>query len=83
MVGLNHPIVEILHCDIHGVIFNIKSGSSKDFHTVSYDTDGWWCTCEHYRYRKAFCKHMQACVDYAAENGINIPDRSVYAEGLL
>ena len=73
------PVVEILHSDNEGVIFNIKSFSSNDFHTVAYDyADGWICTCEQYQYRKKFCKHMEACADYAESNGICIVDRDVF-----
>lgn len=73
------PVVEILHSDDEGVIFNIKSFSSTDFHTVAYDPlDRWFCTCEQYRYRKKYCKHMQACADYAKANGIVIEDKNVF-----
>ena len=43
---------------------------------VMHDNDHHWlCTCEHYHYRKQYCKHMRACADM-----MNISDIRVYAE---
>lgn len=76
----DNPVIEILHSDDEGVIFQIQSSSkSKEFHTVGYDyADGWICTCEHYYFRRKYCKHMYACAEYAKEHGIHISDRDVY-----
>ena len=42
-------------------VFNVNSTSRNMKHQVSYneETGELSCTCEHHRYRKAFCKHMK------------------------
>ena len=82
---MNGSVVEILHSDAEGVIFQVQSGSSpKEFHTLGYDhRDGWCCTCENYRYRRTWCRHMSACVEYAEEQGISITDDHVYGQKVI
>lgn len=82
MIRNNKPVIEILHHDEDGLIFQIQSRSNdKEFHTVAYDVVwGWICTCENYYYRKAYCKHMKACREYAESHGIEICDDNVYNE---
>lgn len=80
-VSLLNPAVEILLSDDDGIIFHVQSGSSEKWHTVGYDPrDGWICTCEHYHFRKKWCKHMRACVKYAENQGVQVFDRRVYNE---
>lgn len=75
----SQPVVEVLYSDDQGIIFQTSSGSSPDWHTIGYDPyDGWCCTCEHYYYRKKFCKHMQACIDYVRRQGIGVLDKRVF-----
>lgn len=51
--------------------------SSRDgMHNVVYNrkADNWTCTCEHYEYRGAFCKHMQTAKDLIAELNETVQD---------
>lgn len=67
--------VEIILKDEEGIIFHVGSDSSNFTHTGSYDyLDGWWCSCEHYNYRRCFCKHMQRARDCAEKEGIVLDD---------
>ena len=52
--------IKIYFGDEEGIFFKIPSQSRDEYQYVSWDRDdGWFCTCEHYQYRKKFCKHMQ------------------------
>lgn len=51
--------VDILYADESWVYFRVKSDSRDEYQYVSFDLfDGWVCTCEHYQFRKKYCKHM-------------------------
>lgn len=42
------------------ICFKVPSSSRDEYQYVSWDKDnGWSCTCEHYQYRKKYCKHME------------------------
>lgn len=60
--------VKIIGLSNEKVEFLVKS-SRDGFHNVTYNivTDVWTCTCEHYHFRGAFCKHMQAAKDELAK----------------
>lgn len=48
--------------------FSVSSHSRPETHNVYFDIDnGWVCTCEHHYYRKAECKHIQACKDFLSQ----------------
>ena len=56
---------EYLH-DKEGFIFFIESESQKDLtYTIAVDyDDGWYCTCDDYKFRKHKCKHIQYSEEY-------------------
>ena len=42
------------------IYFKVPSSSRNEYQYVSWDKDnGWNCTCEHYQFRKLYCKHME------------------------
>lgn len=58
-------IKEYFH-DQEGFIFHVQSESNKKtIYTVSVDDyDGWYCTCEDYKFRKHKCKHIKTAEKY-------------------
>lgn len=68
---------QLLESNDETLFFEVESMSRPGLtFDVMYDKDHHWlCTCEHYYYRKVFCKHMGVCADL-----MNISDRMVYAE---
>lgn len=51
--------VDILYADHEWINFRVKSDSRDEYQYVCYDEEkGWTCTCEHYHFRKRYCKHM-------------------------
>lgn len=41
------------------VYFKVPSSSRDEYQYVSWDrSNGWFCTCEHFQFRKVYCKHM-------------------------
>lgn len=51
--------IKICYGDEEGISFKIPSQSRDEYQYVSWDRDnGWACSCEHYHFRKKYCKHM-------------------------
>ena len=67
----------LLESNDETLFFEVESDSRPGLlFDVMYDVDHHWlCTCEHYYYRKQYCKHMAACAELAG-----ITDTMVYAE---
>lgn len=60
--------IKICYGDEEGISFKIPSASRDEYQYVSWDTDnGWSCTCEHYHYRKKYCKHMNEAKRFLQE----------------
>lgn len=52
--------IQVQFADNGWISFKIPSSSRDEYQYVSWDEDnGWSCTCEHYHYRKQYCKHME------------------------
>lgn len=75
-------MVDILVNDEDMMIFSCPSYSHPgEEHIVSWDDIlGWWCSCEHYMFRKKFCKHMSECYALAVEEG-RFLDKEVFEYG--
>ena len=72
-------IVEIEVADKDGYIFRV-SGSQGDIYYVGYDyTDGWFCPCPDYQFRKHECKHIRACKELVSETNVHVND-SLFCE---
>lgn len=60
----------VVYLDEKEGMFYIPSSSRHEDHTVAWDHQaGWFCTCEHYQFNKAFCKHMQEAYELSGEKG--------------
>lgn len=57
--------VKILNASNNLITFQVPS-SRDGVHIVTYnvETSEWKCTCEHYCYRGAYCKHMRKAQRY-------------------
>ena len=76
--------VDILYADESWVYFRVKSDSRDEYQYVSFDRfDGWVCTCEHYQFRKAYCKHMQRAKDFLDTLNSTVQSNSVAFQGNL
>lgn len=62
-------MIEYYH-DKEGFIFFTKSARDKStVYIIAVDIhDGWYCTCEDYKFRKRKCKHIKECEDYLQKN---------------
>ena len=56
--------------DKEGLIYNVTSERDTSItYVVAVDTyDGWYCTCEDYKFRKHKCKHIRAVIDHLQKN---------------
>jgi len=56
--------------DNEGFIFLTQSQNNKEFtYTISTDIyDGWYCTCDDYKFRKHKCKHIREAEEYIKHN---------------
>ena len=61
--------IKIYYGDGEGICFKVPSSrESEGYQYVSWDIDnGWSCTCEHYQFRKAYCKHMKLAKQFLYE----------------
>ncbi len=52
-----------------GLTFKVQGETGK--YTVDWNIyKGWICDCPDHIFRKHTCKHIQACIDYAAQQGL-------------
>lgn len=60
--------------------FRVSSSSRCGSHDVyCHLVNGWVCTCEHYYFRKARCKHIRACMDWLLmDKGFTVVGVSAY-----
>ena len=64
-----------------GLWFRVSSSSRcGGSHDVFWHfVNGWVCTCEHYYFRKARCKHIRACEDWLlSDKGFTVVGVSAY-----
>ena len=56
--------------DHEGIIFHITSerDSSTTYVVAVDEQDGWYCTCEDYKFRKHKCKHIRKATEYIQKN---------------
>mgnify|MGYP002523078225 CR=1 FL=1 len=56
--------------DTEGIIFHITSERDPSIiYVVAVDIkDGWYCTCEDYKFRKHKCKHIRKATEYIQKN---------------
>ena len=75
MKPTSFPIsAEIEVADKEGYIFRVI-GSQGDIYYVGYDyTDGWFCPCPDYQFRKHECKHITACRHLLEESHVPVTD---------
>ncbi len=61
------------HKDKEGLIYQVTSERDKNItYIVAVDNyDGWYCTCEDYKFRKHKCKHIRAVTEYLQKNYYN------------
>ena len=62
---MNTPSIISHVTGVDGHLWTV-TGSNNQEHIVTYDWDGWMCTCEDHYFRSRFCKHMKVCAE--AEN---------------
>lgn len=58
--------LEVILKDNEGFILNVSSETDEtQTYTVAVDySDGWWCNCPDYHFRKHECKHMRTVKQY-------------------
>ena len=67
--------IQIHFADKEGVCFKVPSSSRDEYQYVSWDVDnGWSCTCEHYHYRKKYCKHMDEAKQFLQSLNDNVQE---------
>ena len=56
--------------DNTGLIYEVTSERDKSItYIVAVDEDdGWYCTCEDYKFRKHKCKHIRAVIEHLQKN---------------
>lgn len=56
--------------DTEGLIYLVMSErDNTTIYVVAVDKDdGWYCTCEDYKFRKHKCKHIRAVIQYLQKN---------------
>ena len=70
-------IIGMTNEEIHFLIPSSRNG----YHNVTYNrcTDTWTCTCEHYHYRVAYCKHMEQ----AKELLVDIVEKAIISKNII
>lgn len=65
--------IQIHFGDEDWICFKVPSSSRDEYQYVSWDADnGWSCTCEHYHYRKKYCKHMKEAKKFLQKLNDNV-----------
>lgn len=59
----------------YGLYFHVRGESGTEYIVDCNFNKGWICDCPDHIFRHGFCKHMQACKDYAGSEGLRLPDK--------
>ena len=59
-------MLKLYYHDNEGFIFTKQSERDKSLiYIIAVDEiDGWYCTCDDYKFRKRKCKHIRECEEY-------------------
>ena len=66
--------IQVYFADDEWICFKVPSSrKSEGYQYVSWDIDnGWSCTCEHYHFRKGYCKHMRLAKEFLEKLNVRV-----------